>query len=141
MLASLFTVLGLLGGSTPGSAAPEVLDQGQTHHAASAAVRAARCGDTSGFRGVALSSLPPEATDTVRLIQRGGPFPYPRDGTVFGNREGLLPGCPGGYYHEYTVKTPGSATRGARRIVTGHRGEYFYTPDHYRSFVLVNIRG
>ncbi|MBP2323693.1 ribonuclease T1 [Kibdelosporangium banguiense] len=100
----------------------------------------AACGNTSGFTKVNLSSLPTQATDTVRLIQRGGPFPYPQDGSVFQNRERILPICSNGYYHEYTVKTPGSSTRGARRIVTGSAGEYFYTADHYASFRLVNIR-
>jgi ribonuclease T1 len=99
----------------------------------------AACGDTSGFQVVALSGLPSQATDTVHLIRQGGPYPYPQDGTVFTNREGLLPSCSSGYYHEYTVKTPGSPDRGARRIVTGSGGEYFYTGDHYASFVLVDI--
>ncbi|WP_433333871.1 ribonuclease domain-containing protein [Spirillospora sp. CA-294931] len=83
------------------------------------------------------SKLPKEADDTVRLIDSNGPFPYPQDGTVFQNREGLLPKEPQGFYHEYTVKTPNISHRGARRIVTsgdeGHEGMY-YTSDHYRSF-------
>jgi len=99
------------------------------------------CGDTSSYDQVPLSSLPPEATDTVDLIQSDGPFPYPQDGTVFDNREGILPACDSGYYHEYTVKTPGSPDRGARRIVTGSAGEYFYTGDHYASFSLVDLGG
>lgn len=73
-------------------------------------------GADSGLSVVALSSLPTQATDTVRRIQRGGPFASRQDGTVFGNREGMLPREPGGYYHEYTVTTPGSDDRGARRI-------------------------
>lgn len=97
------------------------------------------CGDTSSYDEVALSNLPPEATDTVELIDQGGPFPYPQDGTVFQNREGILPACATGYYHEYTVKTPGSPDRGARRIVTGDAGEHFYTGDHYASFQLVDL--
>ncbi|GHF14242.1 hypothetical protein GCM10017786_54920 [Amycolatopsis deserti] len=106
---------------------------------AQATTLAAECGDTSGFTVVALSSLPAEATDTYELIQQGGPYPYEQDGTVFGNREGLLPACASGYYHEYTVETPGSDDRGARRIVTGSAGEYFYTADHYASFDLVDV--
>ena len=102
---------------------------------------AAPCGDTSGFEVVPLPSLPPEAADTADLIAQGGPFPYPQDGTVFGNREGLLPDCETGYYHEYTVETPGSPDRGARRIVTGGDGEHFYTADHYASFVLIDLDG
>ncbi|MFD9733683.1 ribonuclease domain-containing protein [Umezawaea sp. NPDC059074] len=97
------------------------------------------CGVTSGFPKAALSSLPTQATDTVRLIQRGGPYPYSQDGATFQNREKILPACSTGYYHEYTVKTPGSSTRGARRIITGNGGEYFYTADHYASFKLVDI--
>ena len=71
------------------------------------------------------------------MIEQGGPFPYDRDGIVFGNREGLLPPRPDGYYHEYTVITPGSADRGARRIIAGQPGEYYYTDDHYDSFKQV----
>lgn len=84
--------------------------------------------------GVTLSSLPKEAADTLRLIKQGGPFPYSKDGTVFSNYEGLLPARSSGYYHEYTVITPGSPDRGARRIVAGVAGEYYYTGDHYASF-------
>ncbi len=71
---------------------------------------------------------------TLALIDAGGPFPYRQDGTVFSNREGLLPGEPHGYYHEYTVPTPDSPDRGARRLVTGAQGEAYYTGDHYSSF-------
>ncbi len=83
---------------------------------------------------VALDALPPEARETVRLIRAGGPFPYERDGITFGNYEGLLPQHPRGYYREYTVPTPGSSDRGARRIVAGEDGTMFYSGDHYRSF-------
>lgn len=83
---------------------------------------------------VAVAELPPEARDTLQLIKRGGPFPYPRDGVVFGNYERLLPVKPRGYYHEYTVKTPGEHNRGARRIVCGSVPECYYSGDHYRSF-------
>jgi guanyl-specific ribonuclease Sa len=80
--------------------------------------------------------LPREARETLAAIARGGPFPYDRDGTVFQNREGRLPTRPRGYYREYTVATPGSPDRGARRIVTGGNPPeaYYYTDDHYRSF-------
>ena len=78
--------------------------------------------------------LPREAIVTLARIHEGGPFPYARDGAVFGNREGRLPKHKRGYYHEYTVKTPGERTRGARRIVAGGQGEYWYTDDHYRTF-------
>jgi len=94
----------------------------------------------SGMRERALTELPPEATATWQLIEQGGPFPHPEDdGKVFGNREGLLPDQDRGYYHEYTVETPGSPDRGARRIVTGDAGEHFYTGDHYESFDLIDL--
>ncbi|WP_433801523.1 ribonuclease domain-containing protein [Actinomycetospora sp. CA-084318] len=96
-------------------------------------------GSDSGLPVRALSSLPSQTTDTVRLVQRGGPFPYRQDGVVFQNREGVLPARAAGYYHEYTVVTPGSSDRGARRIVTGSQGEYYYTGDHYESFVVVDV--
>ncbi len=83
---------------------------------------------------VSASALPVEARDVLALIDRGGPFPYDRDGIVFENRERLLPDEPIGYYHEYTVPTPGSSDRGARRIITGTAGELYWTDDHYRSF-------
>ncbi|HEY1140213.1 MAG TPA: ribonuclease domain-containing protein [Lysobacter sp.] len=80
--------------------------------------------------------LPPEAHDVLERIARGGPFEYRQDGSVFQNREHRLPAQPRGYYHEYTVETPGSRDRGARRIITGGEPprEYWYTEDHYRSF-------
>jgi ribonuclease T1 len=92
---------------------------------------------------VALSDLPPEARQTLQLIQRGGPFPYPpKDGSTFGNFEQQLPRQARGYYREYTVPTPGRRDRGARRIIAGAgrsgnaatSGEYYFTDDHYRSF-------
>lgn len=91
---------------------------------------------------VKLDTLPPQARDTHRLILAGGPFPYDKDGTVFGNRERLLPGKPRGFYREYTVKTPGSRDRGARRIVCGGEPPVqpevcYYTADHYASFARI----
>lgn len=83
---------------------------------------------------IGVQALPPEAREALALIKSGGPFPYARDGAVFHNRERLLPRRPRGYYREYTVRTPGARDRGARRIVAGRGGEYYYTPDHYRSF-------
>jgi ribonuclease T1 len=83
--------------------------------------------------------LPPEAAATLQLIERGGPFPHRQDGTVFQNRERLLPQKPQGYYREYTVPTPGARDRGARRIVTGGDPPevFYYTDDHYRSFRVI----
>ncbi|MEU0437710.1 ribonuclease domain-containing protein [Streptomyces sp. NPDC006290] len=90
--------------------------------------------------GICYSALPSQAYDTLDLIDSGGPFPYSQDGVVFQNREGVLPSQSTGYYHEYTVITPGSSTRGARRIVTGKKTlEDYYTSDHYVTFKLINF--
>ena len=89
-------------------------------------------------RDVAARELPREAREVLASIHAGGPFRYERDGVVFGNRERSLPGRPRGYYHEYTVRTPGERTRGARRIVCGGPRASpevcYYTDDHYRTF-------
>ena len=83
---------------------------------------------------VSETELPSNARNTLRLIKQNGPFPHPRDGVVFGNYEHRLPQQPRGYYHEYTVKTPGARNRGARRIVCGPLPECYYSSDHYRTF-------
>lgn len=83
---------------------------------------------------ITVAQLPTEARATLRLIKRGGPFPYARDGVEFRNREGILPAQRRGYYREYTVPTPGLQHRGPRRIVCGAAAECYYTSDHYRSF-------
>ncbi len=88
----------------------------------------------SGLPWISRNALPREALHTLALIASGGPFPYDRDGITFENFEGLLPAEPSGYYHEYTVVTPGSWDRGARRIIAGASGELYYTDDHYESF-------
>lgn len=88
---------------------------------------------------VAMSALPPQVSETVRLIQAGGPFPYPQDDAVFHNAERRLPSEPDGYYHEYTVPTPGSPDRGARRVITGQGGEFYYTADHYETFRRLDV--
>jgi len=96
-----------------------------------------------GVESVRLVDLPPEARQTLQLIRQDGPFPYPhKDGSTFGNFEQRLPPQVRGYYREYTVPTPGSHDRGARRIIAGSgrsgdvatAGEYYYTDDHYRRF-------
>lgn len=89
---------------------------------------------SSGLPTIKMSALPPEARTTLKLIAAGGPYPYSRDGVVYSNIEKILPKQTSGYYHEYTVVTPGSKDRGARRIITGKQGERFYTADHYKSF-------
>ncbi|WP_030810557.1 ribonuclease domain-containing protein [Streptomyces sp. NRRL F-2799] len=91
----------------------------------------------AGMATVPESRLPAEARRTLALIDKGGPYPYARDGIVFGNFEGRLPRHQRGYYHEYTVPTPASSGRGARRVVTGDGGEFYYTDDHYNSFRAV----
>lgn len=83
---------------------------------------------------VVAGDLPREARQTLALIKQGGPYPYAKDGVVFGNYEHALPPHPRGYYHEYTVKTPGTRGRGAQRIIVGGDSEYFYTSDHYSTF-------
>ena len=87
---------------------------------------------------IAVDALPPQALHTLELIRRNGPFPFDRDGIVFGNRERALPDRQRGYYHEYTVKTPGVRGRGANRIVCGGdqrpARECYYSDDHYRTF-------
>ena len=86
---------------------------------------------------IAAQDLPKEGRATLALILKGGPFPYSRDGVTFQNRERILPRQPTGYYREYTVPTPGENDRGARRLVVGREGEFFYTDDHYASFFEV----
>ena len=90
---------------------------------------------------ISMRALPAEARDVLALVRTGGPFAYERDGVVFGNREGLLPSHPRGYYHEYTVPTPGAKNRGARRIICGGPRTSpvvcYYTADHYRSFARI----
>jgi len=90
---------------------------------------------------ISVRDLPVEAQKTLTLIKQGGPFPYAKDGVVFGNYEGILPKRERGYYHEFTVKTPRARNRGARRIVAGGNpvtsGEYYYTDNHYVTFMRI----
>jgi ribonuclease T1 len=107
--------------------------------ACSGAVQAKAPEGAGATQTLPLASLPAEAQSTHRLILSGGPFPYDKDGIVFGNRERQLPAKPRGFYREYTVKTPGAKNRGARRIVCGgtpptQPEACFYTSDHYASF-------
>jgi ribonuclease T1 len=101
--------------------------QARSHHSHDAAVTTT----------IAVAELPREARNTLQIIKNRGPFPYPRDGVVFGNYEHMLPQQPRGYYHEYTVKTQGAHNRGARRIVCGIVPECYYSDDHYRSFYRI----
>jgi len=127
LLAALLVVIGLgvsVGGCSSATRAP--------------AASAAAVDPVSGLKLVALSSLPSEATAVYDEIQRGGPFEYPKnDGVVYHNNNRVLPAKSDGYYHEYTVPTPGSSDRGSRRIIKGNGGESYYTGDHYTSFVRI----
>lgn len=111
--------------AAPSSAAPAEHEPGLSEHRA-------------GQETVAIAQLPRQAVTTLRQIQDGGPFPFEKDGIVFGNRERLLPPHPRGFYHEYTVPTPRARDRGARRIVCGgpreQIGNCYYSDDHYASF-------
>lgn len=110
--------------------------------ASTAAGRSAPSKSASGLDTCQVSSLPREAATTIELIHHGGPFGSSRDGIVFGNFEHRLPNQKRGYYHEYTVPTPGAKTRGARRVVTGGQPltappEFYYTGDHYETFCQI----
>ncbi|MFI6847499.1 ribonuclease [Kitasatospora sp. NBC_00085] len=89
---------------------------------------------------VCRTKLPSQARDTLGLIAKGGPYPYRSDGIVFENRENRLPRKGSGYYHEFTVVTPGSGDRGTRRVVTGDAGEQYWTADHYGTFQEIDAR-
>lgn len=127
-------VIGLWGRRAAQAAAALLLGAGLL--SGGAAAREAPVGE------IGRAELPREARETLALIQRGGPFPYRKDGVVFQNRERRLPAQPRGYYTEYTVRTPWENDRGPRRIVAGKgatgdpatSGEYWYTADHYKSF-------
>jgi len=97
----------------------------------------AKSAQTDATSQIDEADLPRQARDTLKAIDRGGPFRYHQDGAVFRTDERVPPQQPRGYYHEYTVDTPGSPDRGPRRIVTGSNGEFYWTPDHYRSFVKI----
>ena len=91
---------------------------------------------SNGIDNIPVAELPREAREALALIHQGGPYPYRRDGIVFQNREGRLPDAARGYYREFTVTTPGSRDRGARRIISGGNPPtvFYYSDDHYRSF-------
>ncbi|NNG40105.1 guanine-specific ribonuclease N1 and T1 [Flexivirga sp. ID2601S] len=126
VLITLLCVLAGCFGSTSGS------DASSSHGTLPAT--ASDSGRRDGLPTVRAGDLPREARATMALIAQGGPYPYGQDGAVFGNRERILPREPSGYYREYTVVTPGSKDRGARRIIAGKDGTLYYTSDHYDSF-------
>ena len=133
--------------STPGTRATSTSTSRATSRSPGRPTTGGSVDPASGLRWIELTALPRQAQQTVSLIEAGGPYPYSRDGIVFGNREGLLPSERNGWYHEYTVVTPGSNDRGARRVVTGGAQgstlgsglEFFYSDDHYDSFSRIRI--
>ncbi|MET9962184.1 ribonuclease domain-containing protein [Streptomyces sp. NPDC006326] len=134
VLGALFLCVVLVGAAGCGSGGAHGVRSGT---AAPSHSRAPAPGWAKGMATVRADALPQEARDVLALIDKGGPYPYRQDGSVFGNFEKVLPPHPRGYYHEFTVRTPGERDRGARRIVTGEGGEFFYTADHYESFKAV----
>jgi len=134
LAAALVGLLALTGcaTSTVSDPGPAVGGAGVGANAAYASLAPAQ--PTSDLPTMTVEQLPPEGVETLELIADGGPYPYDKDGATFGNREGILPPQPPGFYSEYTVVTPGENDRGARRIVGGDDGARFYTADHYSSF-------
>jgi ribonuclease T1 len=152
-LACTCVLLTACGGSTPGgtatysgtgassgsapstaSATPSHISQPKPVVSPPDAVRLAPAQPVSDLTVMTVAMLPKQGIDTLRLIESDGPYPYPKDGVTFSNREGLLPPHASGWYREFTVITPGSPDRGARRIIAGQDGGRFYTSDHYSSF-------
>ncbi|MFJ3832958.1 ribonuclease domain-containing protein [Streptomyces sp. NPDC090046] len=134
LLGALFLCVALVGAAGCGGEKPA--PAAATSEGAGASAGAVP-GWAKGMATVRPGGLPQQARDVLALIDKGGPYPYRQDGTVFGNFEKALPKQKRGYYHEYTVRTPGERDRGARRIVTGAGGEFFYTDDHYDTFKAV----
>ncbi|MBD0744256.1 ribonuclease domain-containing protein [Streptomyces sp. CBMA152] len=128
----LLACLALLLTGCGGKSKHDVKPSGSTASSA-----AATPGWVKGMATVRAAQLPTEAQQTLKLIDQGGPFPYAKDGTVFGNFEKALPQQKRGYYHEYTVITPKSRDRGTRRLISGQSGEIYYTGDHYKTFKAV----
>lgn len=124
-------------GQAVGRAASRTSERAQDRASERASDRASRQG-ADGLGTVAVGDLPAEARQTLALIREGGPYPYEKDGTVFGNYERKLPRQRRGYYTEYTVRTPQVRSRGARRIIAGgpdgRHTEFYYTDDHYQTF-------
>jgi ribonuclease T1 len=136
----------LLGGCGKNGSQNATQDQGasasqalaQPGSAASVTAAASGALAQNGLTAVTKAQLPGEAAETLRLIKAGGPFPFSEDGVLFRNSAGMLPQHPRGYYHAYTVRTPGAADRGQRRVVCGGQrrqtGDCYYTDDYYTSF-------
>lgn len=130
-------VSGQTAGQASDQAASRISERAQDRASGRASDRASRQGADS-LGTVAVADLPAEARQTLALIREGGPYPYEKDGTVFGNYERKLPRQRRGYYTEYTVRTPQVRSRGARRIIAGgpdgRPTEFYYTDDHYQTF-------
>jgi ribonuclease T1 len=134
LLAVLLAVLGLAVLAACGGSKAASTTSGGGGSTVSDAADLAPASATTDLGTIAVDQLPPEGVDTLRLIASDGPFPFSKDGVTFQNREGILPQQKSGFYREYTVITPGSSDRGARRIIGGADGSRFYTDDHYSSF-------
>jgi ribonuclease T1 len=136
---------GAVGVQSPTQGASVGANVQSTARARPTSVNGAACSsqatDPNGMPVITLAQLPPQATDTLKLIARHGPFPFSEDDTVFDNYQKLLPIEPYGYYHEFTVLTPDDGNRGTRRVVTGADGGDYYTPDHYTSFEWISCGG
>ncbi|WP_051343443.1 ribonuclease domain-containing protein [Pseudonocardia spinosispora] len=136
-------LLGLLGAVLLGCSSPTSTPSASTAQSSAKGGCPAPSKDAPGaaaskLKVQSLCALPPEAAQVWHTIETGGKFAYSRDGIVFNNAEKRLPLEARGYYHEYTVPTPGSKDRGARRLITGQEHELYYTADHYSSFVVVD---
>jgi ribonuclease T1 len=128
LLALLLSALGLFFALSLGAGRAEA----RSHHRSSAVAES---------DGGASITDPVERAEIRKMLDRiaaDGPFRHRQDGVVFGNREGRLPAQARGFYHEYTVETPGASDRGARRIIRGQGGETYYTRDHYRTFLRLD---
>jgi ribonuclease T1 len=124
------TLLGVVGIGLLGAGARSTAPSASPSPSPSAGSQTPR----SGLPGIAVADLPKQARDTLALIDRGGPYPYSQDNTIFSNLERVLPERPKGYYREYTVVSPGSSSRGTRRLVVGAQGDIYFTADHYQTF-------
>ena len=134
LCAALAGVVGCGGESAP---APPAAATAEASSGGKPTGRSTLPGWVQGMATVRADALPQHAREVLALIDKGGPYAYRQDGTVFGNFEKVLPKQKRGYYHEFTVRTPGERDRGARRIVTGQGGELYYTDDHYETFKAV----
>ncbi|MEV6952177.1 ribonuclease domain-containing protein [Streptomyces sp. NPDC051183] len=137
LLGAVFLCAALVGAVGCGGKNPAPAASAASAGAVAPSSSAPTPGWAKGMATVRAAALPQQAQEVLALIDKGGPYAYRQDGTVFGNFEKVLPKQKRGYYHEFTVKTPGERDRGARRIVTGEGGEFYYTDDHYKTFKAV----